>query len=138
MTPFIYKPSKTSDPIKIKIINNIIPVKTDEKNIANHFNAHYVNVGQRASNSSASHPSQLRNQYSVISASLSFYLKPVTEEEIVKIINSMRGESGCGHDGIQIGGFGDFEEDLEILMLDKIYVPNSEETWFFFFLDCIS
>lgn len=97
-----YKPSKTGDPVKIKIGNDLYHVSGDSKKIADHFNVYYVNVGKTASASgsqSASHFPLVQVNRNYAS---SLYLRPTSEKEIGKVISSMRGESAGGHDGIQI------------------------------------
>lgn len=106
-----YKPNKSSDPSKIKIGSEVI---VDPLKIAECFNSHYIQVGSSGSCNSHTDSNTYRTVGRDSLFPSSFYLSPVCEREIGKIIDSMRGESAPGHDGIRI-------KDLKKL---KIHVIN--------------
>ena len=81
------------------VINNI--QVTDPKEIADNFNNFFVNIGPNLANKI---PTQNKNPISYLNKSVtnSLFLNPVTSDELVKLISSLKSANAQGWDGILI------------------------------------
>ena len=81
------------------VINN--KQVTDPKEIADNFNNFFVNIGRNLANKILI---QNKNQMSYLNMSVtnSLFLNPVTSDELVKLIESLKSSNARGWDGISI------------------------------------
>ena len=75
-----------------------------DKNVANGFNQFVVNIGQAlASNIPRSNSDNDFTQYlSNMNNMDSMYIEPVTEEEILQLVNNAKSKISKGHDGFDM------------------------------------
>ena len=75
-----------------------------DKNVANGFNQFFVNIGPAlASNIPRSNSDNDFTQYlSNMNSMDSMYIEPVTEEEILQLVNNAKSKTSKGHDGLDM------------------------------------
>jgi len=73
---------------------------TDESEIANLFNNHYINIAPLLSDQITSYPGSALNYLKINNAQHSFFFEPCTSIEISSIINSLKPKTSCGFDNI--------------------------------------
>ena len=75
-----------------------------DKNVANGFNQLFVNIGPAlASNIPRSNSDDAFTQYlSNMNNMDSMYIEPVTEEEILLLVNNAKSKTSKGHDGLDM------------------------------------
>lgn len=87
---------KAVKPVKLKINNDII---TDYKQISNQFNEHFIKIGSKISSNIKKSNIKINNPQTFNNNS-SFFLKPVSNNEIIKHIASLKTSSSPGPDKI--------------------------------------
>ena len=73
---------------------------TDKKEIANHFNDFFINIGKRLAETLHSDGNISFENYLIKNNQLRFKFQEVTENMILKIINSLKSNISCGVDNI--------------------------------------
>ena len=73
---------------------------SDNKEIANKFNTHYINMGLTLANQIPPYHGSALDYLTVNNNPNSFYFEPCTPSEIETIINSLKPKTSCGHDNI--------------------------------------
>jgi hypothetical protein len=92
--------NKTSSMLPKEFIGNSPGEKiTDPKSIANRFNGYFVNIGpglaKKLSNSKTNFDKYLTNSYK-----RSFFINPITKDELENEINNLNSKKSLGYDGI--------------------------------------
>ena len=96
---YLLNKKKCKKDLPNKILVNGIEV-TDETEIANTFNHHYVEIGPKLANSIVDMPGSHLDYLHNLNYPNSFYLEPCTPTEINNIIKDLKPKTSCGYDDI--------------------------------------
>ena len=77
-------------------------IVTNGKNIANSFNTFFTDIGPNLAKNISECPDNKFTDYLDIPKVHSLFLKPVTSDEIVKIVTKFRNKFSCGIDGVSM------------------------------------
>ena len=90
-------------PDAILIDNKKITLSSDPKKYANGFNNYFANVGKNLADALKNKPNQpIRNKYMPHPANHSFFISPVSSNEIVCLIDSLESGKSAGSDNISV------------------------------------
>ena len=82
-----------------EIIVNGNSVKS-EQNIANEFNIFFTNIGPNLANNINTNNKRTYSSYLTNASASNFYFSPISQDDVSKIIASLRYKSSFGHDGM--------------------------------------
>ena len=71
-----------------------------EQSIANEFNIFFINIGPNLANNISSNNKRIYTSYLTNVTASNFYFSPISQDDVSKIIASLRSKSSFGHDGM--------------------------------------
>ena len=74
----------------------------DNKSIANEFNNYFINIGPNLANNITPPHNRHFSDYMEKKVNKSIFLKPVTDNEILGLVNSFKNKYSCGYDGLNM------------------------------------
>ena len=100
ISSILCKSSKKNNPIKeIKISNKI---STNLKDICNGFNAFFVNIGPKLATDIRTNNNVTYSTYLKKVISSEFHFELITEDDIMKLVKSLKPKPSAGYDGLSL------------------------------------
>jgi hypothetical protein len=100
LNELLNKPKKNTKISKTFVENCSSNIIDDPKTIADNFNDYFINIGPNLANKIKHNNNNCFEKYLKGNYQSSFFLNPITENELEIELKSMKSKKSCGYDGI--------------------------------------